>query len=153
MDKYAILLGYFDKQLELIGRLQSEIVKLDVAVWEQGYVFALKTQQFFTAIEDLLKQIAKAFENHIEDLSQYHRGLLMRLNTEVPGIRPRVLSDQSFRFLDQVRAFRHFIRHGYGCELDPKQLEHMLSLVSAEYSTTLDDFRAFRAYVAKLAES
>ena len=76
MEKYAILLGYFDKQMKIIARLQREIENVDVANYESRYVFSLKTQQFYTAIEDLFKQIAKAFENHIESLSFYHKELL-----------------------------------------------------------------------------
>ena len=40
--------------------------KLDIKDYKTRYVFALKTQQLYTSIEDMLKQIAKSFENHIE---------------------------------------------------------------------------------------
>ena len=76
MEKYAILLGYFDKQVGMVEKLEKEITPLDLSVWENGYVFGLKTQQFSTALEDLFKQITKAFENHIEDLGSYHHELL-----------------------------------------------------------------------------
>lgn len=152
MKKYAILLGYFDKQKQVINKLYEDLVQLDVSVWELGYVFAMKTQQFYSATEDLLKQIAKAFENHVEDLSQYHRGLLMRLSTDIPNIRPRVLSEGSYAFLDKVRAFRHFVRHGYGCELDPTQLKQLQGQIIANYSALEKDFNDFRSYVYKLAQ-
>ena len=53
MEKYAILLGYFDKQ--------NEIIAVDLSVYEKQFLFAMRTQQFYTAIEDLFKQIAKSF--------------------------------------------------------------------------------------------
>lgn len=133
MEKYAILLGYFDKQVSVIEKLEKEIMPLDLNVWENGYVFALKTQQFFTALEDLFKQIAKAFENHIEDLGSYHRELLGRMNTEIPGIRPQVIQQKTLIVLDKVRAFRHFIRHAYDCELDKKQLIDLQSLIQSNF--------------------
>lgn len=113
MNKYAILLGYFEKQWKVIVKLKMEVSSLNLNSWENGYVFALKTQQLFTALEELFKQIAKAFENHIEDLGNYHRELLIRMVTEIPGIRPAVLTQESFLLLDKVRVFRHFIRHAY----------------------------------------
>src|SRR5437667_88944 len=105
MEKYAILLGYFDKQLGLIRKLHEEIVVVDVTIYDKRFLFALRTQQFYTALEDLFKQIAKSFENHIENMSQFHREMLIRMNTEVPNIRPAVISNQSLSLLDKLRAF------------------------------------------------
>lgn len=59
MEKYAILLGYYDKQGVLIQKLQEQIVNIDLSFYESRYVFALKVQQFYTAIEDLLKTTFK----------------------------------------------------------------------------------------------
>jgi len=151
MDKYAILLGYFDKQRAIVQRMHHEVVNLDLSTWENGYVFALKTQQLFTALEDLMKQIAKAFENHIEDLGSFHREILLRMNTEVPTIRPAVLSNESFVLLDKLRAFRHFIRHGYGCELDEKQLRALQEQMRLRFSLLETDLSTFRNYIHKLA--
>ncbi len=152
MEKYAILLGYFDKQVCIIQRLKNEVTCLDLSVWENRYVFALKTQQLFTALEDLFKQIAKAFENHIEDLGSYHRELLMRLNTEIPNIRPALLSNESYVLLDKVRAFRHFVRHGYGCELDEKELAILQDRLLNHYSHVEEDLSIFRSYLCKLSD-
>ena len=88
MEKFVILLSYYNKQLLLIQKLQSQILCIDLSSYESRYVFALKTQQFYTAIEDLLKQVAKNFENHVQDLSIFHKELLIRLCTCIPGIRP-----------------------------------------------------------------
>jgi len=152
-DVHSILLGYFDKQLPTIQRLYDEIVGLDVSVWEKGYVFALKTQQLFTGLEDLFKQIAKAFENHIEDLGRYHQELLVRLNTTIPHIRPALLSNESFILLDKIRAFRHFIRHGYGAELDEKQLRALQERLVVDFNFVMEDLLIFRKYIDKLSSA
>src|ERR1700675_2663760 len=108
MEKYAILLGYFDKQLIFVKRLYDEVIIIDVSQYEKRFVFAMRVQQFYTALEDLFKQIAKSFENHIENMSNFHKELLTRMNTEVPQIRPAVISNKSMLLLDKIRAFRHF---------------------------------------------
>ena len=99
MDKYSILLGYFDKQLVVMDRLYKESVGIDVSNYESRFVFAMKVQQFYTALEDLLKQIAKSFENHIDTMTNFHKELLIRMNTEIPKIRPAVISHQNYIFL------------------------------------------------------
>lgn len=150
MEKYAILLGYFDKQWVLVRKLYDQLMHVNVSAYESRYVFALKTQQFYTALEDLLKQIAKGFENHIEDLSSSHKELLMRLNTDIPEIRPSVLSKESFLLLDKIRAFRYFIRHAYDCELLESELALIQNKLKAQFHIVEADFTAFRQYISSL---
>lgn len=152
MEQYAILLGYFDKQLSLIKKLYDEIIAVDVSIYDKQFLFAMRAQQFYTAIEDLFKQIAKSFENHIDNMSNFHRELLVRMNTDVPKIRPAVISDQSLMLLDKVRAFRHFIRHAYDCQLDQKELRTLQHKLINEYAGVEKDFFAFHSYIKKLAE-
>lgn len=150
MDRYSILLAYYDKQRVLIKRLYDEIVDLNLSSYETKYVFAMKTQQWYTAIEDLLKQVAKGFENHIQDLSASHKELLVRLHTEIPKIRPQLLSKESFLLLDKVQAFRHFVRHAYDCELDEQELQQVQSRIKAHWPSLESDMGRFRDYLVKL---
>ena len=151
MEKYAVLLGYFDKQLPVIKRLYDEIIIVDTSLYDKRFLFAMRTQQFYTAIEDLFKQIAKSFENHIESMSNFHKEILIRMNTEVPTIRPVVISKPSFVFLDKVRSFRHFIRHAYDCELNEKELHLIQSKFIKEFHQFEKDLQSFRLYIKKLA--
>lgn len=151
MEKYAILLGYYDKQWILVQKLYDQLLKIDLSAYEMRYVFALKAQQFYTAIEDLLKQIAKGFENHIQDLSNFHKELLTRLHMEIPKIRPQVLSDESYLLLDKIRAFRHFIRHAYDCELLEIELTEIQNKLKVHYKKLSMDFKEFRSFVEGLS--
>ena len=151
MEKYAILLGYFDKQIVLIKKLYDEVIIVDVSVYEKQFLFAMRVQQFYTAIEDLFKQIAKSFENHIENMSNYHKEMLIRMNTEIPKMRPAVISQQSLIFLDKIRAFRHFIRHAYDCELDESQLRIIQERLKKEYPDVESNLQKFRAFIQTLS--
>lgn len=149
-EHYRFLKGYLDKQIKIIEKLYLEIKDLNLSVYENRYVFSLKTQQFYTAIEDLLKQIAKAFENHIDSLEAYHRELLMRLNTDVPELRPAFLSKESYLYLDKLRAFRHFIRHAYDCELDETQLIAVQLFTKNLHPHFKHDFERFKDFLDRL---
>lgn len=151
MEKYAILLGYFDKQIILIKKLHKEIIHLDISDHDKQFVFALKTQQFYTAAEDLFKQIAKAFENHIENMSNFHKEILIRMGTEVPKMRPAILSKNSLVFLDKIRAFRHFVRHAYDCAFSTQELKLIQEKLIHEYPHVEQDLQIFRSYIQKLA--
>lgn len=150
MEKYAILLGYIDKQMPIIENLYTEVIPLDVAIYDKRYVFALKVQQLFTALEDLLKQVAKTFENCIDDLGRYHKELLLRLHTPVPNIRPAVISKEAFLLLDKLRSFRHFIRHAYDCELDDDELKALQNLLQKGFSCVCNDIDLFRHFIEDL---
>ncbi len=122
MEKYNVLLGYMQKHKQIMLKLYDGIKSIDLSVYENQYVFALKAQQLYTACEDLLKSIAGTFENNISDLSRYHFELLKVMSSDIPGIRPALLNDKSYNVLDRLRSFRHFIRHGYDYELDKDEL-------------------------------
>ncbi len=150
MDKYAILLGYFDKQRVFTKKLHNEVVVIDVSVYDKRFLFAMRMQQFYTALEDLFKQIAKAFENHIENMTHFHKELLVRMNTDIPGIRPAVIGSQSLLLLDKLRAFRHFIRHAYDCELDEQELRTLQERLKKEGAYLEADLEKFRSFIQRL---
>lgn len=150
MEKYVILLAYIDKQMKIIKTLYDEIITINNAVYDKRYVFAMKTQEFYTALEDLFKQIAKAFENHIQDLAKFHKELLIRMNTEIPKMRPAVLSKSSMIYLTEVLSFRHFVRHAYGCPLDEQKLRVLQTTILKEFPRIEQDLLQFRKFVESL---
>ncbi len=153
MDKYSILLGYFDKQLVVMNRLYKESTGIDVSNYERRFMFAMKVQQFYTALEDLLKQIAKSFENHIDTMTNFHKELLIRMNTEIPKIRPAVISHQNYIFLDKLRAFRHFILHAYDCELNENELLLIQKKLEEDYPSLQSELQSFRSFVQRLSNT
>ena len=64
------------------------------------------------------------------------------MNTEIPQIRPRVLSEETFLFLDKVRAFHHFIRHAYDCELQEVELTEIQNKLKAHYRAWTRTFQS-----------
>ncbi len=151
MEKYAILLSYFDKQVPILKRLHREAASVDLSIYANQFLFSMRVQQFYTAMEDLFKQIAKSFENHIENMSNFHKEILARMNMDIAKIRPAVISKESLLLLDKIRAFRHFIRHAYDCELDEKELRLVQSKLTHEYHCVEKDLQEFRIYLQKLS--
>lgn len=72
---------------------------------------------FYNGCENIFRSVARFFENEVESTS-WHRNLLRRMKLEVPEYRPRLISDELYRHLDDFRGFRHRFRHSYGFELD-----------------------------------
>jgi hypothetical protein len=137
--------------LPVIGNIFNQVRYLDLDNEDKRYVFSLKTQRLYTAVEDLLKSTAKCFENHIEDSSKYHFELLRRMATEVPGIRPVFISENSLKILDKLRSFRHFIRHAYDYELDKEELKFLQHRLNQYFEFVLSDFTNFQIFLNELA--
>jgi hypothetical protein len=150
MEKYNVLLGYLQKQKQIILKLYGGIKSIDLSVYENQYVFALKSQQLYTAFEDLLKSIAGTFENNISDFSRYHLELLKVMSSDIPGIRPALLNDNSYSILDRLRSFRHFIRHGYDYDLDKDELILLQSKLNASFDNVISDVNDFELFINKL---
>ena len=87
---------------------------------------AYQLHNLYNAIEDLLKLVATHFENNMSDAAQWRSLLLKRMTQPVMGIRPAVLSLESYQRLNGLRGFRHFFRHAYGAEIDYSQLRSNL---------------------------
>ena len=83
---------------------------------------AYQLHNLYCVFEDLLKMVADFFENRIEERTHYQRELFWRMKIPIEGIRPALLSEESYRLLDSLRAFRHVFRRAYSYELDPKKV-------------------------------
>ena len=66
----------------------------------------------YGAFEQLFKETARFFENRV-DAGSCRADLLRRMQLEIQGIRPALLSAETASGLDELRRFRHFFRHAY----------------------------------------
>ena len=151
MEQFRLLSGIYIKQLHVIEKLYGQIRNLDLDNEDKCYVFSLKAQQLFTAVEDLLKNTAKSFENHLDDSSKYHIELLRRMATDIDGIRPAVLSGPSLKVLDKLRSFRHFIRHAYDYDLDTEELKLLQDRLDKNFKNVIGDLNRFKTFLDELA--
>ena len=87
---------------------------------------ARQLHNLYSATEGLFKIVAEACENHADADAGYHTSLLRRMHVTVPGVRPAAVSDDALPLLDNLRRFRHVVRHAYSAEIDERQLRIVL---------------------------
>ena len=73
--------------------------------------------RFYNIVEQLALRIAKSFENRIDDDSGWHVELIRRMSLDIPGVRPALFSTEVISDLQELRAFRHVVRHAYDTSL------------------------------------
>ena len=65
---------------------------------------AHQIHNLYGAYEELFKTAANFFENQIEG-ARYHADLLRRMKIEIEGMRPTLLSEPTYKLLDELRRF------------------------------------------------
>ncbi|MCS6936253.1 MAG: hypothetical protein NZ610_01725 [Candidatus Bipolaricaulota bacterium] len=122
--RWALLKASLDAQRQEIARIFTKIEERQAHLDDPVYLESLGYQlhNLYSAFEDLFKIVAEFFENRIAERAEYHRELLRRMKIPIETVRPALLSEESYRLLDNLRAFRHFFRHAYEAELDPKRV-------------------------------
>lgn len=123
----AVLRAEIETQLkeikEIYARIEERRKKKDqITIESLGY----QLHNLYCAFEDLFEIVARTFENQIENKSRYHSELLKRMAISIEGVRPALISKESYPLLDNLRAFRHFFRHAYTQSLDERRLAIVL---------------------------
>lgn len=149
----ALLLGYLTAQLEDIHSLYAKLQETNPGNEERTIYLGYLLHNLYCALEDLFMEIAKTFENQIEDPARFYKLLLKRMMVAVPKIRPPVLSRESHRVLDELRGFRHIFRHAYGYALDPDKVVNLKESVEKHWNTVLADLDVFKTFLTTLIES
>lgn len=150
-ESLSLLVGYLSNQMELLRRILKEVEDTNPSSKEKTSHLAYLLHNLYCALEDVFQEIAKTFENRIEDPSKYHRELLNRMQLDVPGIRPKLLSRESRLVLDELRGFRHIFRHAYDYELNPDRVKSLKHTMLAHWKRIEKDVGVFTGFLQKTA--
>ncbi|WP_168719699.1 hypothetical protein [Thermosulfurimonas marina] len=110
---------------------------------------AYQLHNLYCALEDLFKLVAGFFENRVDDSTRYHLWLLKRMTVEIEGLRPALLSEETFRLMNELRAFRHVFRHAYAYELDPERVRLLAEKMPRLRGLFEADFQRFVAELSR----
>jgi hypothetical protein len=98
----------------------------------------------YCAFEDLFKLIAGFWENTLSADGEFHVQLLKRMLLSIEDVRPALLSDPSYRLLNELRGFRHVFRHAYNYGLDDERVNALLRKILGQKGTVIKDLKTFR---------
>jgi hypothetical protein len=134
-------LGDIEKAYAVLASVSNRIAEpeMDVVV---GYYL----QVIYGLFENLFQRIATTFENQITDEARWHAQLLRRMTLDVKKVRPRVISEETYECLDELRRFRHLFRNAYVLSFDVERLALVLKKaqrLAQLYGPDLEDFARF----------
>lgn len=127
---------------EKLKRLKSHLDDEDLT-----NSLAYKLHNLYSAYEDLFKLVARFFENQIAGISGYHSELLNRMKLQIEGVRPKLLADESFMLLNELRGFRHVFRHAYSYKLDAERVIKLSEKAESLIAPFGRDFEKFKKMI------
>lgn len=127
-EKAIVLERSIQHDLVTIDAIYAKITGLQIDESDENtlIVLAYRLHSLYSAFENIFRQIAKTFENQLDDKAGWHTQLLQRMRLDLMPIRPAVVDDAAFEKLDELRRFRHLFRSAYGLNLDPRRLQLVL---------------------------
>lgn len=156
------------RYLTLAGRIRRDLNDLETVVqrsqeiWEQYQnsgndqfldAVALNLHSFYTGIERILESIAQVSDEYLPSGRSWHRELLLQLASEIPGIRPSVLSNSLLKALDQYRGFRHVVRNIYTFRLEATQISPLMDQLPTTYQQCQTEFLEFAQFLENTGTS
>lgn len=146
-----------DEKRVLAGRVRTELSAVAVVVdravqaWHSDDKYfldsvALNLHSFYAGLERVFQLIASHIDGFAPQCEGWHRELLCQMASEIPELRPPILSAQTKSRLDPYRGFRHVVRNVYIFEIDAELIKPLVdglvdvfSLVNME----LEEFLRF----------
>lgn len=124
-EKLLLLQRSIQNDLELIEGLYEALggeAPTHEVPEERLIAVAYRLHNLYNAFENIFRNVARSFENTLDDQTGWHRQLLQRMRLDLSPVRPAVIDDEAYEKLDELRRFRHLFRAAYGVKLDPERL-------------------------------
>ena len=146
----------------LAGRIRDETEDLDRAIqraqeaWHRAtlsaddlYIdsVALNLHGFYAGLERIFELIATEMDGTRPVGEAWHQLLLQQMATDIPQVRPPVLSLASRDGLDRYRAFRHIVRNVYAFRFDPVRIGQLVDGAGPLYGQVRAELLGFADFL------
>jgi hypothetical protein len=108
---------------------------------------ALNLHSFYSGLERLFEYIAHQLDGGPPKGDAWHKELLRQMMTDVPGLRPSVISAATSDSLDEFRRFRHVVRNIYAEHLDPERIRLLVEKLPNVWSSLDSELTAFAQFL------
>lgn len=109
-------------------------------------IVAVALDHYYSSIEASLEMAARVFDAAAPAGADWHRSLLHAMRTTTQT-RPAVVASQTADGLEDLLAFRHFLRHAYAADLEWKRMCRLAAALPELHRMVRADLAGFRDYV------
>lgn len=146
------LAGRIRTELLDLARVVERVTRLMAKARERGdedYLdgVTLNLYGFYAGVEHIFREIAREVDGSLPAGSDWHRELLVQMASELPGLRPPVITPECRSCLDDYRTFRHVVRNDYIFNLRPSCVQELAASLPACFEAVTRDLTAFNAFL------
>jgi uncharacterized protein YutE (UPF0331/DUF86 family) len=110
---------------------------------------ALNLHGFYSGLERIFELIASVVDGNKPESKNWHKELLNLMASEVPTIRPAVISEAIYSRLNDYRGFRHIVRNVYTFKFDPEKVKKLSTEITELFSKVSAELLAFADFLDK----
>lgn len=151
----------------LSARIDTELTELKHVVdrtmqaWEKAAKLeddfyldsvALNLHAFYSGLERVFEKLASTIDRSVPNAANWHQELLTQMQTEIPSVRPAVISSQLKESLEEYRGFRHVVRNVYTYHLKPEKLKILVGNLEGTFEMVSIELAAFGGFLNRLEE-
>lgn len=114
---------------------------------------ALNLHDFYTGCERVFHRVATEIDGALPSGPDWHRELLPRMSLALEPVRPRVLSPDVERELQDYLGFRHVVRNVYAFVLRPERIEQLVLRLRPLFTQIREQLLGFAAFLDDLARA
>jgi hypothetical protein len=112
---------------------------------------AVALDHYYSSMEASLEMVSRVFDEGTPTGADWHRSLLHAARLAGQA-RPPVIASRTADELEDLLAFRHFLRHAYAANLEWARMRSLAAGLPALHQMVRTDMAAFRDYVLHCLE-
>jgi hypothetical protein len=96
-----------------------------------------------------LKNWHQAIDGAVPTAANWHQELLTQMQTEIPTLRPAIISYDLKEALEEYRGFRHVVRNVYTYHLKPEKLKLLVNNLEFTFNMASEELTGFGNFLKK----
>ncbi|HEX9974344.1 MAG TPA: hypothetical protein VGD14_19905 [bacterium] len=157
-NKFKLLKADIQFELENLNKLVVELEALTASLNGTPGFTELRAMgsilhDFYCGVEKIFERIAFAIDGEIPQGSDWHSQLLVRMGSEIEGIRPAVVNKVLQNQLREYLRFRHLFRNVYGFAIEWSKLQRPVNLMPEIYNNFQTELTHFFNFLDAVGEN
>ncbi len=112
---------------------------------------ALNLHGFYMGSERIFEDIARTLDKNMPSGYDWHHLLLQQMSLDLQPIRPPIIQEKTYQWLNEYRRFRHVVRHGYKIHLKINKVEVLAEALRDCFTAVQQDLNNFIQFLHQLA--
>lgn len=146
-----LLIKVLVNQTKTLQNIADRIEKINPIDEDRTNSLAYLIHNYYSCTEDALKEIIKVFDGKsITNGEGFHKDLLLHAKFELKGIRPCIISENSYSFLFEILKFRHLFRHAYNYVLNPIKVKENKVFILENHTQLNEELKVFISFLENI---